>query len=65
MGWHKLKGWKHARWVCHMCADHGFDPYSEWYKWQDNVKNNNEKLLDIIKNKDIKYYNYWWGDEDE
>ena len=65
MGWHKFKGWKYSRWICHTCADHGFSPSSEWDRWQDIVKENNEKLLNIIKNKDTEYYNYWWGDECE
>lgn len=79
MGWHKFKDWKCTRWICHHCADHGFELSSEaaksvgwegrrgytWDEWNEIVTKDNDKLLDVIKNKDLEYYNYWFGDDDE
>lgn len=85
MGWHKFNEGKWSRWVCHHCADHGFAPSSPditneypsnwtWDEWQKFVKEDNAKVLTIIKEKDPKYYEYWFnggrerelfGDEDE
>lgn len=66
MGWYKFKDSK--RWVCHHCADHGFvlsqdcDGYHgfSWDAWQELVKEDNEKILNIIKEKDPEYYHYWF-----
>lgn len=71
MGWHKLDSGKWHRWVCHHCADHGFERSDEaeypweftWDDWQEYVEENNEKTLAIIKEKDSEYYEYWFGDE--
>ena len=79
MGWHKFKDWKLTRWICHHCADHGFELSSEaskyigwenrvgytWDEWHEIVVKDNNELIDVIKNKDPKYYDYWFGDEDE
>lgn len=68
MGWHKLDNGKWHRWVCHHCADHGFERSDEefpliftWDKWQDFVKEDNNKLLTTIKEKDPEYYEYWFN----
>ena len=67
MGWHKLDNGKWHRWVCHHCADHGFERPNEkdlpwtftWDEWQDFVEEDNNKLL--IKEKDPEYYEYWFN----
>ena len=53
-GWHKL--------------DNGFVSISEdhscgltWDEWKKLIKGSNEKLLDIIKEKDPEYYDYWFN----
>lgn len=64
-GWHKFKD--SNRWVCHHCADHGFALESEeyipeedrdftWEEWQKIVKEENKKILDLIKEKDSEFY---------
>ena len=70
-GWHKFKD--SNRWVCHHCADHGFAPCSyngtelsigrdrTWDEWQEYIKENNEKVLNAIKEKDPEYYNDWFN----
>lgn len=79
MGWHKFKDWKCTRWICHHCSDHGFELSSEaakhigwegrikytWDEWHEIITKDNSRLLDVIKNKDPEYYDYWFGDEDE
>lgn len=63
--WYKFKG--SDRWVCHHCADHEFALESEegipeedrdftWEEWQKVVKEENIKLLDLIKEKDPEFY---------
>lgn len=69
MGWHKLDNGKWHRWVCHHCADHGFERPNEkdlpwtftWDEWQDFVEEDNNKLLTTIKEKDPEYYEYWFN----
>ena len=72
-GWHKLDNSKYNRWICHHCADHGFSssdtkgkPHEAltWDEWKNIVKYHNEKILDIIKEKDHEYYRYWFEYED-
>lgn len=55
-GWHKFKGCN--RWVCHNCADHGYSSeyFPTWEEWQKIVKEDNKKLLDLIKEKDPEFY---------
>ena len=67
-GWHKLDNGKWHRWVCHHCADHGFVSSSEnhnssftWDEWRKLIKGSNERLLEIIKEKDPEYYDYWFN----
>lgn len=67
-GWHKLDNGKWHRWVCHHCADHGFVSASEnhnsgftWDEWRKLIKGSNERLLEIIKEKDPEYYDYWFN----
>ena len=68
-GWHKLDNGKYNRWICHHCADHGFsssdakgDPHEKptWDEWKNIVEYHNEKIFDIIKEKDPEYYHYWF-----
>lgn len=71
-GWHKLDNGKYNRWICHHCADHGFSPSDAegnphevpreytWDEWKNIVEDNNEKVLNIIKEKDPEYYHYWF-----
>lgn len=71
-GWHKLDNGKYNRWICHHCADHGFsssdaegEPYEvpreyTWDEWQNIIEDNNKKVLNAIKEKDPKYYHYWF-----
>lgn len=69
-GWHKLDNGKWNRWICHCCADHGFawsDDTTElpnreykWEEWEKIVKENNKKVLNLIKEKDFEYYHYWF-----
>lgn len=69
MGWHKIDNGKWHRWVCHHCADHGFERSDEkdfpwtftWDEWQDFVEEDNNKLLTTIKEKDPEYYEYWFN----
>lgn len=68
MGWHKLDNGKWHRWVCHHCADHGFERSDEefpwtftWDEWQEFVKEDNNKILTTIKEKDPEYYEYWFN----
>ena len=55
-GWHKFKG--SNRWVCHNCADHSYSSeyFPTWDEWQKFVKEENIKLLDLIKEKDPEFY---------
>lgn len=69
-GWHKLDNGKYNRWICHHCADHGYAcsndtnelPNREykWEEWEEIVKKDNERILNKIKEKDPKYYHYWF-----
>lgn len=73
-GWHKLDNGKYNRWICHHCADHGYawsgdtnelsDREYKWEEWEEIVKENNERILNKIKEKDLDYYNYWFNYED-
>lgn len=65
-GWHKFKD--NNRWACHHCADHGFisarDEHNSgytWDEWQEFVKEDNSKVISIIKEKDPEYYEYWFN----
>lgn len=74
-GW--VKGKRYCTyWLCHHCADHGFVSIAEanknldwrgftWDEWQDVVQKENKEVLDLIKQKDPKYYNDWFADYEE
>lgn len=65
MGWHRFKD--SNQWICHHCADHGFESsYEEypwtftWDQWQEYIKVENDRILRRIKEKDYGYYHYWF-----
>ena len=66
-GWHKLDGG--TRWICHHCADHGYSPcsvyedsFEHWY--ETFVIPRRERIRELIKTKDPKYYNYQYFYDD-
>ena len=73
-GWMKIHApfsrHKYDRYICHHCESHGFkrsddpSPYQyTWDEWQDEVEEENKKLLTAIKEKDPEYYNSYVKDE--
>lgn len=54
-GWYKAKRFGHTIWVCHHCSSHIHDyPFDEWMQF---VKEDNKNTLEMIKEKDLEYYN--------
>lgn len=73
-GWNKIHApftrHKYDRYICHHCESHGFkrsddpSPYQyTWDGWQDEVEEENKKLLIAIRKRDPKYYNSYVKDE--
>ena len=54
-GWYRAKRFGHTIWVCHHCSAHVRDyPFDEWLQF---VKDKNKNTLEMIKRKDLEYYN--------
>lgn len=54
-GWYKAKYFGHTIWVCYHCSAHIHDyPFDEWLQF---VEDKNKNTLEMIKKKDLEYYN--------
>ena len=67
-GWYKLD--RGRRWICHHCVDHGYAPLSigepTFEEWQKEVVTpTRNRIRELIKTKDIAYYNtHYFYEED-